>query len=323
MKGFLLFLNILILYNAYANDAWVNSAGGSYAVLEDKNQNIKMVSERIRIDLYDNYYEMDIEFYFYNYGNTVELMVGFPEYSYGTGQITNIRNFQTSINNMNVEVEIVQNGNATAAINSGYRGIHLWYVKNVVFAAGKYTVSRVRYRADYAGHGPYKGVEYLYGTGGTWNDKIDQMVIEITNHSNYWLTSFFFRTEHRLTRINDQTIEIQVNDVSPNLDDTFSISFSNFPAFEYPHYAVTETRWRLNREIIPNEELTLLNSEQLRILRNSIYAYHGYEFRSADLRNYFSRQNWYRINNNFTENIFSENERTNLENIIREESRRN
>jgi hypothetical protein len=44
------------------------------------------------------------------------------------------------------------------------------------------------------------------------------------------------------------------------------------------------------------------------------------------LRNYFNSeecQEWYKINNNFSENLFSANERINLENIIREENRRN
>lgn len=308
-------MNILIFNNIYANDAWVRSAGGSYTLLGDNHQNVKMVSEKIKIDLYDDYYEMNIEFVFYNYGDTVELMVGFPEYSYGTGDVTNIRNFETSINNENVEVEMVENLDRSSKIK-------LWYVKNVIFETDKYTISKVHYMADYAGHGSYEGVEYLYGTGSTWKDKIDQMAVEITNHANFWLHSVFFKTEYALVRKNDETIEIRTNDISPDIDDTFSLTFSVFPAFEMPPFAVTETRWKLSREIISNEELILSNSAQLRILRNSIYAYRGYEFRSADLQNYFNSQYWYRINNEFTENSFSANEKTNLENIIREENRR-
>jgi len=42
-----------------------------------------------------------------------------------------------------------------------------------------------------------------------------------------------------------------------------------------------------------------------------------------NLQNYLNSQGWYRINNNFSDNLFSENERINLEYIIREENRRN
>lgn len=37
-----------------------------------------------------------------------------------------------------------------------------------------------------------------------------------------------------------------------------------------------------------------LSGSERRILRNAIYAMHGYMFRSADLRNYFSQFSWYR-----------------------------
>jgi hypothetical protein len=315
MKKLLVLINILLLNNLYANDSWVKSAGGSYTLLEDKHQNVKMVSEKIKIDLYNNYYEMYIEFVFYNYGDSIELMVGFPEYSYGTGEITNIKNFETSINNEIVEVEMIRNDNETSIIK-------LWYVKSVIFEANKYTVSRVYYRADYANHGFYNAVEYLYGTGSTWKDKIDQIKIEVVNRGDYWLKSLFFKTEYTLIRKNNNTIEIQVNDIYPSVNDTFSISFSSFPAFEMPPYRITEARWRFNRQILTSEELVLLNNEQLRILRNSIYAYHGYRFKSVDLQNYFNKQDWYMINNNFTENSFSANEKINIENIIREENRR-
>jgi hypothetical protein len=69
----------LVIFNLYTNDSWVDSAGGSYTLLDNKTQNVQMLSENIKIDLYVNYYEMNIEFIFYNHGNTVELMVGFPE----------------------------------------------------------------------------------------------------------------------------------------------------------------------------------------------------------------------------------------------------
>jgi len=282
-----------------------------------------MVSEKIKIDIYNDYYEMDIEFTFYNFGDDIELTVGFPEYTYGTGNVTNIRNFRTSINNENVNFETAANSNISSRFDFGYIRINSWYVKNVFFGSNKYTISRVRYRADYANHGFSKAVVYLYGTGSTWRDNIDNISIEIINHTDYWLNSTFFNSEYTLSRKNNETIEIHLNNVSPKIADTFSIDFSNMPAFMDPLFGVSDYYWRLNREIIPNSELELLNSQQLRILRNSIYAYHGYEFRSADLQNYFNSQGWYRINRNFSENSFSANERTNLDNIIREENRRN
>ncbi len=40
-------------------------------------------------------------------------------------------------------------------------------------------------------------------------------------------------------------------------------------------------------------DLSGYSKAELRILRNAIYARHGYIFKSADLRNYFSQYSWY------------------------------
>jgi hypothetical protein len=41
------------------------------------------------------------------------------------------------------------------------------------------------------------------------------------------------------------------------------------------------------------DELSVLNKDELRIMRNAIYARHGYIFNSTDLKSYFSKQSWY------------------------------
>lgn len=43
----------------------------------------------------------------------------------------------------------------------------------------------------------------------------------------------------------------------------------------------------------PEETLAYLTPEELRLLRNHIYARHGYIFKSEDLKKYFSKYKWY------------------------------
>ena len=46
-------------------------------------------------------------------------------------------------------------------------------------------------------------------------------------------------------------------------------------------------------------ELTNYNKEELKMMRNEIFAFHGYKFKSEDLKKYFSEQKWYKpIENN-------------------------
>ena len=47
------------------------------------------------------------------------------------------------------------------------------------------------------------------------------------------------------------------------------------------------------RKVVFNDVAFMSNAD-LRIMRNEIYARHGYIFDSQDLRDYFSRQSWYR-----------------------------
>jgi len=51
---------------------------------------------------------------------------------------------------------------------------------------------------------------------------------------------------------------------------------------------------RLNATIIDPSDLAFLTLDQLRILRNAVFARRGYIFRSADLRSYFGSKPWYR-----------------------------
>ena len=51
--------------------------------------------------------------------------------------------------------------------------------------------------------------------------------------------------------------------------------------------------WTSRRPIQP-EELGSLSSGELELMRNEIYARHGWIFNRRDLRNYFESQPWYR-----------------------------
>ena len=59
-------------------------------------------------------------------------------------------------------------------------------------------------------------------------------------------------------------------------------------------------RWEfLTSDIVPGNAMWRFNSELIRLMRNEIYARHGYVFNSADLKTYFGKQPWYKpLNNN-------------------------
>ena len=68
--------------------------------------------------------------------------------------------------------------------------------------------------------------------------------------------------------------------------------------------------------------LALLSKEQLRILRNAIFAYHRYQFRSADLAEHFAATYWYRPDPDYTEARLNATELANAQLILEEERSR-
>lgn len=63
-------------------------------------------------------------------------------------------------------------------------------------------------------------------------------------------------------------------------------------------------------------QIGILSLAELRILRNSIFAKYGYTFKSHDLKEHFYRFTWYKPNDNFSENIFSEIDENNIQKVL-------
>ncbi|MEP6849215.1 MAG: YARHG domain-containing protein [Acidobacteriota bacterium] len=74
----------------------------------------------------------------------------------------------------------------------------------------------------------------------------------------------------------------------------------------------TKQRERLSTEPVTDEALGALFAEDLRLLRNEIYARHGRVFKDKDLQKYFDSQAWYKANPDFKDDQLSEVETANL-----------
>ncbi|MCM3568527.1 YARHG domain-containing protein [Neobacillus mesonae] len=71
---------------------------------------------------------------------------------------------------------------------------------------------------------------------------------------------------------------------------------------------------------LTESEIAPLSLSQLRLARNEIYARHGYIFKSADLREYFSNKLWYYQDPSFDETSLNNVEKYNVELIKNRES---
>ncbi len=76
-------------------------------------------------------------------------------------------------------------------------------------------------------------------------------------------------------------------------------------------------REKLSTELVTEETLGFLFAEDLRVLRNEIYARRGRVFKDANLQKYFESQAWYKPNSDFKDEMLNEIESKNLA-LIRE-----
>jgi len=74
----------------------------------------------------------------------------------------------------------------------------------------------------------------------------------------------------------------------------------------------TRLREKISNEPITEEMVSGLFVEDLRVLRNEIYARHGRVFKDKELQKYFAAQPWYQPNPDFKDDMLSETEAKNL-----------
>lgn len=75
-----------------------------------------------------------------------------------------------------------------------------------------------------------------------------------------------------------------------------------------------------SERLLTMNELSNMSQEDLRIMRNEIYARHGFIFKKEDMRHYFSVQPWYQPLFNNVDNLLSEIEKKNIVLIKRYEN---
>ena len=107
---------------------------------------------------------------------------------------------------------------------------------------------------------------------------------------------------YSLLHINDAAYWWEVSATGINLYNALEgkISFEQGNLWHKLREVTPNGRWTfLSNEIVEGDFMWSYPSGIIRIIRNEIYARHGYVFNSADLKAYFSKQPWYKpLNNN-------------------------
>lgn len=78
-------------------------------------------------------------------------------------------------------------------------------------------------------------------------------------------------------------------------------------------------RERITTEVLSQEVFEGLFTEDLRVLRNEIYARHGRVFKDAELQKTFTAMSWYKPNPEYNDSLLTETEQQNLKLIVEAE----
>ena len=85
----------------------------------------------------------------------------------------------------------------------------------------------------------------------------------------------------------------------------------NAPSYLFPSHTA----------YITEADLRGLTKHEVSLIRNEIYARHGYIFKQEEFKVYFNTQDWYNPNENFSTSMFNEIERANIDFIVNYEKK--
>ena len=82
-KNILILMFLLLGTSLFANDTYYFMSAGQLVPTEETDVEVEMQEEIISIVLEQKYYEVTVDFFFYNYGDSVDLEIGFPFFCTG------------------------------------------------------------------------------------------------------------------------------------------------------------------------------------------------------------------------------------------------
>lgn len=76
----------------------------------------------------------------------------------------------------------------------------------------------------------------------------------------------------------------------------------------------------VSQRILESYELDKYSSNQLQIMRNEIFAAHGYIFKTSAMKDYFSKQAWYKSQHKDVNHLLTDVEKVNIPRIVKREN---
>lgn len=204
---------------------------GAAVLPKSPHQTIRMQSQEVTVRLKKTTYSVHVIFHFFNTGDAVTELIGFPK----RGKAGEFIRFDTWVDGKKVRMR--QECNPFTGSGSDGKGeADRWFVCNVTFPGYSGTTIRVGYEADYMQPGRWPIVHHLayeYGTGAFWKDNIEWSTFVVDADEIGGLNGVRLPDVKPGWRrlINKSIARYEAKDFKPGIADKFTVWF--FHSFGY------------------------------------------------------------------------------------------
>lgn len=121
--------------------------------------------------------------------------------------------------------------------------------------------------------------------------------------------------DDRTTDETDKNEEVEINDTLSDKDTGENVDYTD------EEEAKGEFLFPSDSVLITDEELEKLDDKKIELIKNEIYARHGYIFTNQALKKYFESFSWYKPNDDYSPKLLNQTEKANLKIIKKFQSR--
>jgi hypothetical protein len=299
MKTFLVIITLAL--SLCADDSYLGGVGGNIFG-EEQSESIQMVREIVWINLTKSGGHVKCKFWFYNKDTIVHnVSVGFPNFKFSpSGGTDSLTNFICKVNGK-LENEIGKTKCATFYSDTNALVEKDWFTWNVEFKNNDTTIIENEYNGKWGGTICERAFVYTIGTGSTWNGPIGEARI-VFYHQNLASKNFVITDSiwaHRKPMYFDDSTVYEFNNYKPRRNEEVEIWFHSY--WDFGDKRVKDIK-------CPGFYGHVKSAEQARLMRNEIFARHGYIFKDLELSKYFKKTSWYKENAKFNESMLSKKE---------------
>ncbi len=274
------------------DDAFLGSRGGNVFPII-RNEHIRMIKEEIKVILYKDSCQVFCKFWFKNQGTKNEdIFMGFPDYIETPGERSNaLRNFTCKTNGIKTrfdkQTQITKYDSDTLSIE-----YEKWYCWDVGFKPDETVIVENSYVGGWGGSADGTcSFSYLIGTAQTWfgtiaNGKVifdyskvaSEAFIDTVSYSDKTLPEGLHRTIY-----SDSTV-FSFQDYLPKWNETLKLNLLSFWKCPYREFDTKATEYPFSYRASSDHKK---DKNTLRLMRNEVYARHGYIFQDVELQKYF------------------------------------